>query len=105
MPWWCDRHKQHSIDELCPVCEDEARKRSPAHALEIVEEEFDALCKDFPYLTKRVPYRQLDSTLVWDLIERIKERIALLGVETPDPPGCDPRFGCADGKCYRHGNN
>ncbi len=25
MPWWCDEHKQHSIDELCPECEQEKR--------------------------------------------------------------------------------
>jgi hypothetical protein len=20
MPWWCDKHQQHSIDEVCPGC-------------------------------------------------------------------------------------
>ncbi len=23
MPWWCDEHEQHSIDEVCPGCERE----------------------------------------------------------------------------------
>ncbi len=64
--------------------------------LKIVEEEF---AKDREYDAPCC-----EGTLD-DLLERIKERITLLGVEVPDPPGCDPRFGCADGKCYRHGNN
>lgn len=46
-----------------------------SRAVEIVEEEFEALCRDFPYLMERVSYRTIDSTLVWDLIDRIKNRI------------------------------
>ncbi len=24
MPWWCDRHKQHSIDDVCTECTKES---------------------------------------------------------------------------------
>ena len=33
MPWWCDKHKQHSIDEGCWQCDNEARIAAAAPAL------------------------------------------------------------------------
>ena len=27
MPQWCDRHKQHTIDEVCYGCEEERKGR------------------------------------------------------------------------------
>lgn len=27
MPQWCDRHKQHTIDEVCSGCEAESRRK------------------------------------------------------------------------------
>ena len=71
-------------------------------ALEIVDEEFYALCKDFPYLMARISYRKIDSTTVWDLIGRIKKRISNECIELPMPTckSCgvdhDPYLLCED---------
>ena len=54
-------------------------------ALKVVEEEFEALCHDFPYLMERVPYRKIDSTVVWNLIDQIKARLMQECVEQPEP--------------------
>ena len=27
MPWWCDRHKQHSMDDVCGGCEKDSYLR------------------------------------------------------------------------------
>jgi hypothetical protein len=32
MVWWCDRHKMHSIDDMCPRCADESKLRDGAIA-------------------------------------------------------------------------